>query len=294
MRVVNILNEAEFDINSMRQLKSITTTADIRDACSFAFTMLAEYSAFAINNFAQNGNSPLVQSYGERHGAKSSGTVVLTVVSNTFIPAVGSTAIARGTRNMGPDHDLPVPPEYGHPGPQDNDFAPIVTMPLATFIVSDVVGDAVSALIGNPEWAPYVKAMGGVAAAFKQIFEAWKLLQAKREKVGTEDGVVIYQPWLASDDDEEIRRHLRALLHMRRAVERYSQKFFTDAIVGTSGNVAAALVSPKTASIVIALAPAAVMAVMGSNTQDPTAELAWKVLTAVTPTYIGYHCWLPR
>jgi hypothetical protein len=68
---------------------------------------------------------------------------------------------------MGPDHTLPVPPEYEHPGPQDNDFAPIVTMPLATFIVSDVVGDAVSALIGNPDWAPYVKAMGGVAAAFK-------------------------------------------------------------------------------------------------------------------------------
>ena len=169
--VVNILNEVEFDINSMEQLKSITTTANIWDACSFAFTMLAEYSTFAINNLSQNGISPLVQSYGESHGAYSPGTVVLTVVSNTFIPAVGSMATAQGTRNMGPNHNLPIPPEYEHPGPQDNDFAPIVTMPLATFIVSNVVGDAVSALIGNPEWAPYVKAMGGVAAAFKQIYD---------------------------------------------------------------------------------------------------------------------------
>ena len=158
-----------------------------------------------------------------------------------------------------------------------------MTSPFSSFIVSDAIAKAVKAIINDAKWVDYAGAAGGWVAAVKQIWESGKLLYAIWEKIETADGVEIHQPWMETTD-AEIREYLRNLRSIRRALSGYLLEVFKGSAVQLPGNITAALISPKTYSTFIALTPSAIMTLKGANADDPTMQLAWDILAAITAT----------
>jgi len=282
---------AEFDITSVKQLDSLASTALWRDGFRHSFKTLVDYIPFLVNDVAQVRISKFVTAFGKAHGARSSGAILLAIISNVVIPSLGSTTIAKGTKNLRPTYSLPDVPKYWHPGIHNNpEFDPIVIMPLSTFVVANALFAAISSLTKPSAWA---KPAVGMAAAAKQTFEAWQLLQGKREKI-TEQHVVdmndgkkrFCQRWLQKEP-EDIREDLQNLLNPRMALKSYLLEFAYESLAKAPRNAAAAMVDPATVATGISLAPSAACGYLGAISTDPTEALAWNIIAGVTAIGIG-------
>ncbi|KAJ7194976.1 hypothetical protein GGX14DRAFT_700815 [Mycena pura] len=284
---------ANYHITTVHHLDTVASRAYRRDNVHFVLKSLAEYLPFAANDWLQAaGVAGCVAAYGEAHGleARSAGAILLAIVTNVALPALGFTAAARAAQNLSPQFIFPDTPEYRHPDITNNpDFAPIVTLMLPNLLYTDLLFISIKELLPIPMqtvW-PNLKPAVGVSAAFTQTCEAWKILRGRRHEIpdSLHDGTTRYrQPWLARSSEGAVRRDLKNLcdlsVHEALFVDLCDLAYET--VCMAPRNLAVAVAHPGTAATFFVLAPSAVFSYLANITQDPTDAFAWSGLASIS------------